>query len=94
MSQNIYNRCKSCGKRVRISRPDDKIVANVLEQPGEVSCNRCFTGSEWIRLEETPLNELSDLFISCRFGGKANLAGHCRYCSKSNECEAFREVFQ
>lgn len=75
-------------------RPDDRILAKVVEQPGEVSCNRCFEGSEWERLEEIPLRELADIFIPCLFGGKANLAGHCCYCLRSRECETFRKVFE
>ena len=90
----LYNRCRLCGKKVRMRRPDDELLAKIVEQPGEVCCNRCFEGGKWQRLAEVPLKELADISIPCLFGGKANLADNCRYCLRSKECEAFQKVFQ
>ena len=47
---DIYNICKNCGIRIKIKRPTDNFLADILEKSDESICNICDTSSSWKRV--------------------------------------------
>lgn len=95
MSTYIYNKCISCGKKVRMQRPQDERIARIAMEASEVYCNRCFSQSNWRRLEDISLRELIDMSTFCsRYGQEVNLGDNCFYCIHSKGCKEIAKILQ